>query len=101
MRPAIFCLASIALALSASPANAQPLFHYERDWTIEVEGRLYGFRDVVQTPGDFYWTQVWFQGHQFTPAHYREHRWVLIFPPVAAILAARYVIRPPDAVRWP
>ena len=46
-------------------ASAQPLFHYEHDWTVTVGGHLYGMREVVQTPGDFRRTQIWIGGYLF------------------------------------
>jgi hypothetical protein len=98
MRLGIRELACVVLALWASPASAQPLFHSERDWTIEVSGQLYGFRGVVQTPGEFWWTQVWIGGRRFEPARVPADRWVVTVPPVAAVLAVRYVTRPVE--RW-
>jgi hypothetical protein len=54
-------LVSVAVVLATGPlaSAAQPLFRFDHDWTVTIGGRLYGLREVVQTPGDFRWTQVW------------------------------------------
>jgi len=91
MRPGVWCVACAAILLGVSSAGAQPLFRGERDWTTEIGGQLYGFRDVVQTPGDFRWTQVWIAGRSFVPAHNPADWWVFALPPVAAALAERYL----------
>jgi hypothetical protein len=44
-------LSCLALAFWPLGASAQPLFHYEANWTITVGEHLYGLRQVVQTPG--------------------------------------------------
>jgi hypothetical protein len=97
MRSAIRCLTCVALTLWASPASAQPLFHEDRDWTVEVGGLLYGFRDVVQTPGEFRWARVWIAGRPFDPAHRPPDRWVLAVPTVPAVFVARHLTRPGPA----
>lgn len=94
MRPCKFLAVCAALALWPSPADAQPLFRRERDWTFEIGGRTYGVCDVVQTPGDFWWSEVWIAGRKFVPHHYPAERWVLALPPVAIVVAVRYVTRP-------
>ncbi len=96
MRSGVWLLACLVLALGVSPVSAQPLFRIERDWTIEVDGRLYGFRGVVQTPGDVRWTQVWIAGRRFQPAIDPEDWWVLALPPVPVVLAVRSI---PSLVR--
>ena len=52
-------LLCMALAFWPVRASAQPLFRYERNWTVTVGEHLYGLRQVVQTPGERRWTQVW------------------------------------------
>jgi len=94
MRPGVCWLACTVLALCASPVGAQPLFHCEHDWTIEIGGGRYGFRDVVQTPGEFRWTQVWVAGRPFEPLHQPADRWMLAVPAVAPVLAVRYLTAP-------
>jgi hypothetical protein len=94
MRPRKLLVVCAALMLWASPADAQPLFRRERVWTVDIGGRTYGLCDVVQTPGDFWWTEVWIAGRSFVPAHRPADRWVLALPPVAAVVAVRYVTRP-------
>jgi hypothetical protein len=47
------------LLLWPRPASAQPLFEYEHDWTVAVDGRLYGLQQVAQFPGGFRTTHVW------------------------------------------
>jgi hypothetical protein len=59
MMPRCGFLLSVAIAFWPLPANAQPLFHYERNWTITTGEHLYGLRQVAETPGDRRWTQVW------------------------------------------
>lgn len=56
-----------AFALWPLTAGAQPLFHWEHDWTIDVNGRTYGIREVVQTPGGFRRTQLFVAGHALEP----------------------------------
>lgn len=94
MRPGTRWLVCVTLTLWASPASAQPLFQFERDWTAYLGGELYGFRDVIQTPGGFRRTQVWIGSRLFHPADVAADRWLLVIPPVAAALAVRYVTRP-------
>ena len=52
-------LLCLALALWPLRASAQPLFRYERNWTVTVGEHLYGLRQVVQRPGERRLTQVW------------------------------------------
>jgi hypothetical protein len=59
MMPRCGFLLSLAIAIWPLPANAQPLFHYERNWTITTGEHLYGLRQVAETPGDRRFTQVW------------------------------------------
>ena len=94
MRPCRLLAACAALVLWPVPADAQPLFRRERAWTVEVGGRAYGWCDVAQAPGDWWWTVVWVAGRPLAPAHRAEDRWVLAVPPVAAFLAVRYLTRP-------
>ncbi|MEX0937674.1 MAG: hypothetical protein WDZ59_07415 [Pirellulales bacterium] len=49
----------LSFAAFPLPARAQPLFHFEHDWTVAVGDQLYGLREVVQTPGGFRHTLVW------------------------------------------
>src|SRR5262245_26814090 len=86
-------MAFIALLLSASAAEAQPLFRRERNWIVEIGGQTYGWCDVVQTPGDFWWPEVWIAGRPFDPTHRPADRWVLAVPPVALVVAVRHVQR--------
>jgi hypothetical protein len=94
-------MACVALVLWVAPASAQPLFRSERDWTVEVGGQRFGFRGVVKTPGESWWTQVWIGGRRFEPAIVPADRWVLAVPPVAAVLAVRYITRPGEFGRRP
>jgi hypothetical protein len=77
----------------AAPPSAQPLFHAERDWTVEVGGKRYGVRDVAPKPGDFRWAEVWFRDRRFVPAHDPADRWVLALPLVDAVFAVRHLTR--------
>jgi hypothetical protein len=88
-------IACTALPLWAAPADAQPLFRRERNWTVEVGGRTYGLCDVVQTPGDFRWPEVWIAGRPFNPTHRPADQWVLAVPPLTAVLTVRHLTRPP------
>lgn len=97
MRLSIRFLVCFTLTLGASPASAQALFRYERDWTADLGGLMYGFRDVIQTPGEFRRTQVWIGGRLFDPAD----RLVLAIPPVTVVLAVRYLTRTVVSERRP
>jgi hypothetical protein len=55
----------MAIAFWPLRASAQPLFRYERNWTVPVGERLYGLRQVAQTPGERRWTQVWLGPYTF------------------------------------
>src|SRR4051812_15931411 len=83
-----------APVLLAAPPGAPPPFHRGRVGPADVGGRAYGGCDGVQAPGEFWWTEVWIAGRAWAPAHRPADRWVLAVPPVAAVLAVRYVIRP-------
>src|SRR5438128_7507747 len=41
------------------PASAQPLFRAEHNWTVTIGDHLYGLRQLVKTPGEVRWTQIW------------------------------------------
>jgi len=94
MRTHLFLIACTTLVLWPSPADGQPLFRRERQWTMEVGGRTCGWCDVIQTPGDFWWPEVWIAGRAFSPVHRPADRWVLGVPPVAAVIVLREVTRP-------
>lgn len=53
----------LALVFCPLAAMAQPLSHYEHDWTFTIGGQMYGLREVVQTPGEFRRTQLWVGGY--------------------------------------
>ena len=86
--------ACVGLLAWASPADAQPLFRRERAWTVDLGGRTWGWCDVVQAPGDFWWPEVWVAGRPFMPTSRPADRWLLAAPPVAAVLAVRFGTRP-------
>jgi hypothetical protein len=58
-------LLCIAIGLWPISASAQPLFRYENNWIATIGEHSYGLRGVVQTPGDFRWTQIWFGRYTF------------------------------------
>jgi hypothetical protein len=82
-------------------ALVQPLFRTERNWSVVVAGKRYGVNDVVETPADRRWTQIWFADHLFQPSFHPEEWWVLAVPPVALVLAARALTRPRQPARRP
>src|SRR5262249_7757627 len=88
------CLCCLVALCWVSPAAAQPLFHFDRAYTITLANKQYGFVDVVQTPGGFRWTEFWFADHRFEPAHHWQDCWVLAIPPVGLGFAFRYLTRP-------
>jgi len=47
------------------PASAQPLFRYEHNWTVTIGDHLYGLRQIVKTPGEVRFTQVWLGRYTF------------------------------------
>jgi hypothetical protein len=84
-------LLCLATALEPSPASAQPLFHAERNWTITIGERLYGLRQVVQTPGERRWTQVWMGRSVFDVRCRAEEILALpLLPPVHSIAKIGY-----------
>src|SRR5262245_20168492 len=91
MRTRMCLIACTTLLLGPSAADAQPLLHRERNWTVEIGGQTYGWCDVVQTPGDFWWPEVWIAGRPFDPTRRPADRWVLAMPPVAIVVAVRHV----------
>ncbi|MBW3600533.1 MAG: hypothetical protein KY475_25120 [Planctomycetes bacterium] len=66
----IYAPALFAVLLWPPPAEAQPLFHCEHDWTVMAGERRYGLKEIVQTPGEFRRTQVWV-GHRSFDIHLR------------------------------
>ena len=58
-------LLGLALLLGPAPAMAQPLFRFEHNWTIMIDGHRYGLLEVVQIPGDSRWTEIWIGDHSF------------------------------------
>jgi hypothetical protein len=91
MNAVVGFLACATLAIWTTPVDAQPLFRSERNWTIEIDGLRYGFRDVVQTPGEIRWTQLWIADHPFEPGHRPADVWLLAVPSVAAVLTVRHL----------
>ncbi len=89
---------TVALAISLGTLNhaaAQPLFHHEYDWTFIMGDQLYGFRDVVQEPGHFRWTEIWLGDRVYEPEIKAEDRRLLKrYPPLTAILGVRRLLRP-------
>ena len=61
-------LLCMALAFWPLRASAQPLFRYERNWTVTMGEHLYGLRQVVQIPGERRFTQVGLAAAQLTCA---------------------------------
>jgi hypothetical protein len=92
MMPKVCTFLCLTIVLWPLPANAQPLFHYEHDWTVTIGEHQYGLREVVQTPGDFRRTQVWAGRYSFD-VRFRAAGVlaIVLLPPVAMItfLAAR------------
>src|SRR5258707_56396 len=52
----LFCL---TILLWPTAAGAQPLFRFEHNWTVTVGDHLYGLRQIVKTPGEIRFTQIW------------------------------------------
>lgn len=94
-RSVVPAVAALAVVGAWAPtASAQPLFHYERDWTATLGGKMYGVRDVVQEPNGLRWPQVWVAGHSFSPANrVADRAAVALVPGAAAVLAVREVTR--------
>jgi hypothetical protein len=63
--PRIRYLLGLALLLWPCPAMAQPLFRFEHNWTVMIDGHRYGLLEVVQIPGDSRWTEVWIGPYRF------------------------------------
>ena len=83
----------MALAFWPLRASAQPLFRYESNWTVTVGENLYGLRQVVQTPGDIRWTQVWVGRCSFDMKCRAEGLIALIpLPPVDLIQRLSYLV---------
>jgi hypothetical protein len=50
---------ALLLVLFSRPAQAQPLFRSDRNWTFSAGEYVFGLREVIMTPGEKRWTQVW------------------------------------------
>ena len=53
------CLVCTTILFWPLPASAQPLFRVEHNGTVTIGDRLYGLRQIVKTPGEVRWTQIW------------------------------------------
>lgn len=94
-------LGCVALALCPATGNAQPLFHSEYRWTVTIDERQYGLQDVIQTPGDFRWTQVWFADASFSVnLHIAEAAVAALFQPVTPVILTKAFSRRPDWRWW-
>jgi hypothetical protein len=84
-------LLCLATALWPLPASAQPLFRNERNWTVTMGERLYGLRQVVQTPGERRWTQVWMGRSTFdVRCQAEEILALLLLPPAQSLPRVGY-----------
>ena len=83
----------MALAFWPLRASAQPLFRYESNWTFTVGEHLYGLRQVVQTPGERRWTQVWVGRSVFDMRCRADEVIALIsLPPVQSVPRVWYLV---------
>ena len=80
-------LLGLALLLWPAPAMAQPLFHVEHNWTSTIEGHRYGLWEVVQTPGDFRWTEIWVADCPIRTRHRVAAMVTVIIEPIVRPLA--------------
>jgi hypothetical protein len=59
-------IAVLAVCLSAAPANAQPLFVIEHDWTVQIGNTRWGLLQTNMAPGNWHKTTVYFAVPMFT-----------------------------------
>ena len=52
-------LVLLAFLLCPQAAHAQPLFRIDQSWTVSIGDNQFGLREVIMTPGELRWTQVW------------------------------------------
>ncbi len=60
MRRSLFVTVAACLLLTTRQAEAQPLFRFEHDWTVDIGEGTYGIREVIMEPDSFQYTQFFY-----------------------------------------
>ena len=73
--------------------HAQPLFHSEHEWTVQINNCKFGLDRRIQEPGGWQQTQIWLAGRPFAPEARYEDRIVFLLPAATELYVAHAISR--------
>ena len=86
-------LVASAMLCAMPEAYAQPLFHTEHDWTIQIDHRKFGIDRRIQEPGHWQETRIWLGGSPLAPETQYEARIAFLIPWITELYIAHTLSR--------
>jgi hypothetical protein len=104
MKRAFQIIQMLAFLVFSTPAFAQPLFHSEHDWSINLASTTFGIERIVQEPGHWQQSRIQFADFVFEPERILEDRVVFLVPAVSEIYTThtitRFIVEQWDSGKW-